>query len=610
MRILIEFTHGLGDAVQLTSVLDHLRHYHPDWHIDVAALVGKHSAFTGLADRVFVLGREHVEKQVYERVISLDWWEADQTYAGNPSTKAEKCLLEVFGLQPRVELCRYRVPIVPSARQAARRYLSQIARKTDDGRRFRAVAIHYQGNTAQGQKDLDHQTARNICEQVTAAGYVPIVLDWDNRSPLPGDGRIFCPDARHWLWGAMGTGDAATLAALIDQVSLYVGIDSGPQKVAAATDTPTVALWVGHHPIHYHALAENVLHLVPKRHASLIRGDRALGEQTFCELYRHRAYEELWPELSAVLAERLDCALPKGLVFHGGFAARQDNLVQDGIVIGDVYQNDAYAVGHLPLPREIVVDIGAHIGCFAARWRRRNPQARIICVEACPDNLAALRANVGAFAEVVHAACTYEPEPVALLNAVWPGCVTTGGSRVVLRSELEDLARSRTRESSDVGWDKLAEQAPAHHEQLIGGPVRPNSRLSHPTHLPADNPKSKIENPKSDYWLDTRPLSKVTLEELMARFELDHIDVLKLDCEGSEFSILENATSLARIGLIVGEYHGSAGFRELVAEGFATWTCHLGLPDPYGNDGGLFWLFNPHQGTRNTAEQRAVRDER
>ena len=39
MRILIEFQHGLGDTVQLSSVLAHLRHYRPDWQIDVATLV-------------------------------------------------------------------------------------------------------------------------------------------------------------------------------------------------------------------------------------------------------------------------------------------------------------------------------------------------------------------------------------------------------------------------------------------------------------------------------------------------------------------------------------------------------------------------------------------
>src|SRR5487761_1849625 len=41
LPVLLDFRHGLGDAVQLTTVLSHLRHYHPDWQIDVAAGIGK-----------------------------------------------------------------------------------------------------------------------------------------------------------------------------------------------------------------------------------------------------------------------------------------------------------------------------------------------------------------------------------------------------------------------------------------------------------------------------------------------------------------------------------------------------------------------------------------
>ena len=59
-RSLIKFRHGLGDAVQLTTVLQHLKHYHPDWDVDVAALIGKHSAFHGLCRKVFVLDREEL----------------------------------------------------------------------------------------------------------------------------------------------------------------------------------------------------------------------------------------------------------------------------------------------------------------------------------------------------------------------------------------------------------------------------------------------------------------------------------------------------------------------------------------------------------------------
>ena len=96
----------------------------------------------------------------------------------------------------------------------------------------------------------------------------------------------------------------------------------------------------------------------------------------------------------------------------------------------DVAEQDSYHVDELPMARPVVVDVGAHIGCFARRFHDRNPLARIIAVECCPENIAALRKNVGAIATVVQAAVTYEPD-VALMNAVFPHCVTTGGSTIV-----------------------------------------------------------------------------------------------------------------------------------------------------------------------------------
>ena len=76
------------------------------------------------------------------------------------------------------------------------------------------------------------------------------------------------------------------------------------------------------------------------------------------------------------------------------------------------------------------------------------------------------------------------------------------------------------------------------------------------------------------------------MEQLLQEHGLDHIDVLKLDCEGSEFSILGQTTLLDRIGVIVGEYHGKAAFLKLVAQRFAGWELRI-LKD---GELGLFWL--------------------
>jgi hypothetical protein len=92
------------------------------------------------------------------------------------------------------------------------------------------------------------------------------------------------------------------------------------------------------------------------------------------------------------------------------------------------------------------------------------------------------------------------------------------------------------------------------------------------------------------YWADLRRLKTLTLEDLMECYGLERIDVLKLDCEGSEFSILGKTTSLDRIGIIVGEYHGRERFDQLVARRFAGWKLTILKDDPHF---GTFWLQNP-----------------
>ncbi len=226
----------------------------------------------------------------------------------------------------------------------------------------------------------------------------------------------------------------------------------------------------------------------------------------------------------------------------GSVWIRRDNLEQDLVIVRDILEQDAYQTHLLESAgeSEVVVDVGAHIGVFAQQWHEKNPRAKIVCVEACPENLDALRANVGHFAEVIHAACTYEPGSLALLNAVRPNCESTGGSVVVPIEQLDD---------------------------------------------------SPLKQPGYAYWHDTRPLPKVTLEDLFERFQIDHIDVLKLDCEGSEYSILAHTPSLTRVHHIVGEYHGRERWNAFRQQHLEGWQYRL-LFDP-GEDGGLFQYTNP-----------------
>jgi len=400
-NVLIQFRHGLGDAVQLTSVLRHLHHYRPHWHVEVASLVGKHSAFYGLCEKVSIIDGQRPTRSGIDREYSLDWHECATCYADSPSTKADRCLREVFELAPIEDLCRYVIKPPDSAFEKAHRYLRQICKVSlGDHCRYPVVLIHYEGNTSMERKNLPHELIRNVCERIMQAGCVPIILDWDNRSPVPDGKRILNPRVDLELWDGMGTGDAAVLAALTELSTLMVGVDSGPLHVAGATSTPTIGVWTGHHPLHYMALADNMIHLVPENHRELLRGDQDVGEAYFREHYRYQTYGSLDDELTATVGERLEDATG-ALVYTRSFWIRNNNAQQDLVVVKDIAEDDSYRVGEMPMTRPVVLDVGAHIGCFSKKVHQRNPLAEIIAVECCPENVPALKKNVGGFATVI-----------------------------------------------------------------------------------------------------------------------------------------------------------------------------------------------------------------
>lgn len=232
------------------------------------------------------------------------------------------------------------------------------------------------------------------------------------------------------------------------------------------------------------------------------------------------------------------------LIRDRGFWVRDDNVAQDSHIVEDILEHDAYRTSLLPgifAQAKVIVDIGAHIGVFATLAHQKSPEAKIICVEACPDNIEALKANVGSFAEVVHAACTYEEGPLGMLNAVRPNCESTGGSMVVSRAVL------------DV--------------------IDPNLNGYR-------------------YWKDDREMPKVTLEQLGDRFGFQKIDLLKLDCEGSEYSILEHSPMVKRTRMIVGEWHDERRWNEFRPRVLHSgWDYGFMFTDGYGGTG-LFHLAN------------------
>jgi SAM-dependent methyltransferase len=308
--ILIKQAYGLGDAVQLTCVLQHLAKHRPDWSIDVATGIGKHSAFRGLCRQSLILDRDTIDHGQYHHVFDLGWWECYSVYNDSPCTKVCNCLREEFGITPELPLLKYRINVRETALHATHCYLQSITGshspnlKSDT--RFPVVAIHYQGNTSEGKKNLSHRLVAELCKELLLHGYTPLILDWDRRSPVPNNQTIFSPGVGPGdLWGNTGTGDAELLAALLQQCALVIGVDSGPLHVAGATSTPTLGLWIGHSPVQFYDLCSNVTHLVPRSWRSIPPCQNPVAAKFFEENYSILTYDQLDTALVGTALETL-----------------------------------------------------------------------------------------------------------------------------------------------------------------------------------------------------------------------------------------------------------------------------------------------------------------
>jgi ADP-heptose:LPS heptosyltransferase len=334
LKLLIRFHHGLGDTVQLGVVLKHLRRYRPNWTVDVWCGRGKETALAGLCRRVYHDRQtDQVDFQAYDRIVEPGFFESRDRLAGVPATKAVDTLRNVFGIDYDASLGRYEIRysahdgIVTYCK--AMNYFKSIGAVQLTGP-YNVVVFHASGNTSQSLKNLCEWQLELLCEQVLAAGRIPVILDWDHRSQLPDQKRTFCLSVARPgdmdLWGGFGSGDAATIAALIQLSEAFVGVDSGPGKIASATDTPSLICWIGHHPMNFHDPAPNTTHLVPHDHWKMEPlSDRVREDPDgpcgypelaayFAENYKYQTYQNgqhglLW-EAQRWLAEVLQCPIP------------------------------------------------------------------------------------------------------------------------------------------------------------------------------------------------------------------------------------------------------------------------------------------------------------
>lgn len=246
MRIRLRFKNGLGDAVQFTVVLKHLRHYHPKAHIILESTNKRDGIFRHLVDELLSLQYpfNRWDGQINKDVTFPHCKQGSLHY---PSTKILQCL-EELQLHPLPDLWRYSVSIDPQAALAVDNWLEQLPG-------LAPVVIHYEGRNSPERKNIPRPIIEDFCKRLAAAELTPILLDWGCNKIADGK-TVFVPTGLPQ--------DADHVAALIDKAVWFLGIDSGPGHIAAALETPGMIVWREFAPVHNFDPSPNLVHLVPE----------------------------------------------------------------------------------------------------------------------------------------------------------------------------------------------------------------------------------------------------------------------------------------------------------------------------------------------------------
>lgn len=265
MNVLIRLHHGygMGDAVKISAVLRHVVKLYPHWKIDFQAESGRQVVGRGIVKDIFTYGDPYPSYH-YDAEVQILLYNTWMNWNDRPNTHVAKCLHEQFGLEWNEESSRYKIFVRPERMQLARTNIRQLLSKFYLD--IPIVALHYEGDSAKDYKNLTTWQAENICNSIASRGFIPLLLDWRNKSVLPDIRKI--PSMGRSEINHLG-GDAEINCAVIRHCVAFIGIDSGPSKCASATNTPSLVIWTRHHPAQFHDPAPNTTHLVPINYHSL-----------------------------------------------------------------------------------------------------------------------------------------------------------------------------------------------------------------------------------------------------------------------------------------------------------------------------------------------------
>src|SRR5438045_3905914 len=192
---------------------------------------------------------------------------------------------------------------------------------------------------------------------------------------------------------------------------------------------------------------------------------------------------------------------------------RKDRAEQDMDIVKEVLLGDTYRLHGMKeagFEPQTIVSIGSHIGTFEMLAHSLWPNAKVVSVEPNKESFELLKRNAP-FSSAYNVAIAYQKEVI-----LTDGQGSTGGGFITTKDELEqrsgyDPSTGRVTENQEKGWY---------------------------------------------YTIADERVEAMSLEQLVNAEQLSTIDLLKMDCEGGEWAIMEHLPMPGlTIKYIVGEYH-------------------------------------------------------
>lgn len=204
-------------------------------------------------------------------------------------------------------------------------------------------------------------------------------------------------------------------------------------------------------------------------------------------------------------------------------AVREDRVEQDLEVIRRVIVNDRYRLRVLKARRkrmDVIVDVGGHIGSFGLFAKSLWPEATLIAIEPNAESADLYRKSLdeNGFDD----------------DIVLPMALAYSNERRVL-----------------IGGNHSTDEC------VLVTPEEARKITSASTNSPADRMRVVEEN-----------VPAITLKQILDRFDLPKIDLMKLDCEGGEFELCRHVSTAdaMRVDLLIGEYHAVGAFEQFARD--------------------------------------------